>query len=1040
MGVKAAKWRGDLENKLGYERVEWRKRTVSMAGFLSPNDHVVMDLGAGSMRLKGLLMPGVKYIPVDYKKTSEQTIVCDFNKSEFPQIYADAIVAAGILGYIDDPYWFLDQICANTSKCIISYKGKEKYTESLLTTNEVISYMKKKGFVLTGNDDTLSEWTIIGCFEKITPKSLCKIKDCTGCGACVNACPKDALSFDYDDEGFFKPICDTKKCIGCNACINKCPQLIESNIPRMETPCLYAAWASNDIRENSSSGGAFFVIASHFIKDGGCVFGARWDEEFNVVFSCAEKENELNDFMHSKYVQSSTVGIFKHVRDKILLGKKVLFVGLPCQVEGLYSYLGNLCNSDLLWTIDLVCFGIPSNKLFHKYLAENYDVSNIRDIVFRDKKAGEGWSPTGYGIYSNDGSEHYPNGDDEYQRAFHGVIFRNKVCEKCNRFQIPRIGDFTLGDFWGIQLHDPTWNDGKGTSLISVNSLKGNKLFEEIKNDFARIENVPVEWAENKGNRYGTDARANHHNKEYFDRLIRRNTFSTSVRRTMSDTYDVGIVCMMNYNIGNNLTNYALYEVISSMGYMPLMIDMPSYVQESSFYNEKGPLFYFLKNPYEPSSIYKANAFWELYEKNNCDQYVLASDQLWRSQFIKTTDFFTTLNWVMPEKKKISYGTSMGIEFDSEDSDFISVVREFLMRFDYVSVREPFAKKALDEWGILSTVVLDPVFLCDRSRFDELAERGRLRIPNDKYVFGYYLDPDTRKETILKDTSDKICDGKYVVVTEPPYSEVNSELLYYTVEPCVEEWIAMVKNSDYIITDSFHGMCFALIYNKPFTIVYEKDNWRGVGRFKDFLEMLGLESRLLLEGCKIDCMEDIDYTIVNRKLLELKKTSHEWLKTSLERGRDGFKAPNSYDYFLKTQNELRKKFEHDERIIKEIKSELFFNGFNNRTVKLNASGKEQTEMVVGWGAGFCFRKNLNYINEYSDIKYVCDNNPALWGTKLTENIICISPADLLKLNNPFVLIMVENAAASISISNSLLDMGITRFEHIYNWIKEIEAK
>lgn len=1035
-------WRGELENKLGYEQFKWKKRIVAMARFIDSCDKTVMDLGAGNMHLRGLLDENHIYVPVDYKKTAEDTVVCDFNKGEFPEIKADVIIAAGILDYINEPKWFLDKICETADKCVISYKGREKYPESLMDSEEIIEHMKKNGFVLTGKEEELEEWTLIGCFEKIIPSKMGKQLYCTGCGACVNACTNGALYMGTNEEGFYKPEFNKDKCTDCGRCVGVCP-IGKRRLDSSDSinPDFYAVWAEDEIRMKSSSGGVFYELASYIIKNDGYVFGVRWDDNFNPITCDINNIDDLQPLMHSKYVQSNTGLTYKRVRELLNNKKYVLYVGTPCQIAGLKSFLGKDSESDYLYTVDLVCFGAPSNEVFHKYLQENYETDCIQDIVFRDKHAGKGWSPTGYSILMKNEKQIFPKfKNDYYQQAFHKALFRNDTCEKCEYYKLPRSGDFTLGDFWGINIYDKTWNDGKGTSIVLVNTAKAQNLFENLIPNFKRVEKVPMEWLLNRKNRILKKGRAGHPNRKYFTELLKKMPFNDAVKQSLSGYHDVGIVCMMNYNIGNNLTNYALYCTVKDLGYTAEMIDMPCDVKKSKRYSKKGALYYFLKNPYNAYDLFKPQNKYEAYENaDNCGMYIVGPDQLWRDMFVvDKTDYFTTLDWVPSYKYKLSYGTSTGTsEYVASQAD-IAKMKLMLKRFNGISLRENYGQELLKGWGIDSTTVLDPVFICNRQYFDELAMRGGMRIPREKFVASYFLDPDIRKEQFVKKLSEKMTNGIYEVMTEPQCKEVPGSILEYTFEPGIEEWVAMIKHSEYVITDSFHGMCFALIYEKPFYVIFNRDCWRGYDRFVNLLSRLGLQCRILTGGTEdINYIEKIDYAKVNKCLGELKQNSLKWLISELEQGEKYWGISDNYDFYLESEYRRYKQKLKDIEENKFIRSNIFFQKHMvpNRQINRNECDKNMT--VIGWGAGLCFRKNIEEISKYSEIKYVVDSNSELWGIRLTEDIVCISPADLLKFQNPFVLIMVENAGVAITISNTLLDMGISNFEHINNWLNEI---
>jgi len=244
-------------------------------------------------------------------------------------------------------------------------------------------------------------------------------------------------------------------------------------------------------------------------------------------------------------------------------------------------------------------------------------------------------------------------------------------------------------------------------------------------------------------------------------------------------------------------------------------------------------------------------------------------------------------------------------------------------------------------------------------------------------------------------------------------------------------------------------MCFALIYEKPFWVVFNPDCWRGYERFIDLLSLLGLEDRILEERCEITIGSwEINYEMVNAIFSDLQKNSEEWLREALKEGMDFIGTMETYDYCLELESQsnilnIQANIQnmHICEQMKKLQSSIFFQKerrekISPKEIREKKSGGKT--MVIGWGAGYCFRKNIDSITKYSEIKYVCDSNPDLWGTRLANDIICISPAELLKFDNPMVLIMIENAGVAITIANTLLDMGIANFEHIGNWVQKIE--
>ena len=189
---------------------------------------------------------------------------------------------------------------------------------------------------------------------------------CSGCSACYSMCPKEAIAMQEDTEGFVYPFVDNSKCINCELCVKVCPIKKENKKVVSNIHAIACKNKEEKIREESTSGGVFTALSELVINQGGVVFGAIYDENLNVKHSYVENIDECNKFRGSKYVQSSIGDAFKKVKEFLVQGRLVMFSGTPCQVAGLYSYLGK--EYDNLILIDLVCHGAPSPKVFRKYI------------------------------------------------------------------------------------------------------------------------------------------------------------------------------------------------------------------------------------------------------------------------------------------------------------------------------------------------------------------------------------------------------------------------------------------------------------------------------------------------------------------------------------------------------------------------------------------------------------------------------------------------------------------------------------------------
>lgn len=330
----------------------------------------------------------------------------------------------------------------------------------------------------------------------MTP-DLAKKETCTGCGACLNACEYDALLFKEDERGFFYPSIDSDKCVQCGLCEQSCPIVHPLKGHKPVGQC-YALWAMPEIRENSSSGGAFSLFAQEVIAQGGEVFGAALGNDLRVRHVAVSSLDRLHLIRRSKYVQSEIGDAFTQVRRLLSKGKVVLFSGCPCHIAGLKAYLGQ--DYETLYTIDVVCHGIKANKALTQFLDESIGISNVKTVQFRNKT--NGWVPNVLTVVMHDDSiRHIPYEQCSFEQAFHQNVDLRPSCYDCPFCGTSRQGDITMGDFWGVEAFSKDWNDQKGTSIVLVNSGKGQRLFDQIKSAAQRVEQVPIRYGVS-GNRF----------------------------------------------------------------------------------------------------------------------------------------------------------------------------------------------------------------------------------------------------------------------------------------------------------------------------------------------------------------------------------------------------------------------------------------------------------------------------------------------------------------------------------------------------------
>lgn len=312
-------------------------------------------------------------------------------------------------------------------------------------------------------------------------------KECCGCSACFQKCPKNAITMEENQEGFLYPIVDENKCINCGLCKKVCPQLNNCNNKNTNYPKSFAMY-NMDTEEliQSSSGGIFSVLARYILDESGTVYGAAYDSNLNVNHIKITSIEELNLLRGSKYVQSNINDTYKLAEQDLKLGKKVLFSGTPCQIAGLKKYL--IKEYEELYTCDLVCHGVPSQKLFHKYLdgLSKKLKSKVVKYNFRYKKDGY-WGLLSE-VVTQDGKKHIltPDFDPFYSNFLESTTYREN-CYSCKYANYSRISDITLADYWGIATIHPDFYKKEGCSLILINSPKGEKFLNLVDNEIKRI-------------------------------------------------------------------------------------------------------------------------------------------------------------------------------------------------------------------------------------------------------------------------------------------------------------------------------------------------------------------------------------------------------------------------------------------------------------------------------------------------------------------------------------------------------------------------
>lgn len=681
-------------------------------------------------------------------------------------------------------------------------------------------------------------------------------KSCCGCGACANRCPVDAIRMEWDEEGFYYPKVDETACIYCGKCTAACPALNPRSVNDKEPDC-YAAYADDEIRAVSSSGGIFTLAAEEILDQGGVVAGAAFDEHFRVAHILVDNKKDLGRLRSSKYVQSTTDFVYREVEKYLKAGRQVLFTGCGCQVGGLYGFLGK--DYDNLFTIDLMCHGGPSPKVFQKYLEEVHKGKQVTYVSFRDKDY-FGWSTEMTVKYADGGIYRKRRGEDPYYRAFLPCLSVRPHCQICFYSRLPRQADMTLADFWGIQKYNPAYTDGKGTSILVTNNQKGRDMLEKIRHRLLLLEPVERKYILTHGQPFAKPFRSNA-KRDRFMKLIQKFPMEKALECCERDHFDVGI-CGGGFSesYGNLLSYYALANTVEDLGYTVLMIGQPP------------------KDVSVPE-VGKLN--------DQCDAFLMGSGQVWNPRISKNFPKGCFFDFTTLEKKRISYAASFDASGCSGSEEERTAVRKLLKRFRFLSVREKEEIEILKKiFHVKGMKVLDPVFLQDRDFYRKLAEKSR---ENEKepFLLAYILNPTEEiREQLSKLSRERGQKLINLLDGTPETFEKNKEKLNLpnTMENLqVEDWLYYLSHCDALVTDSGYGSSLALIFGKPFLCL---TNQRGSISGKSLFETFHLTERCVetLEALweKRSLLDSTDYQEAYSILEQEKTRSKMWLKKALD--------------------------------------------------------------------------------------------------------------------------------------------------------------
>lgn len=672
---------------------------------------------------------------------------------------------------------------------------------------------------------------------------------CLGCNACYNICSFNAIKMNEDSEGFLYPKVNKNKCNNCNACDKVCP--LSNNLFKPKRTRINNGIALRSYRyaSESTSGGFFAEIAFNFLAKNGYVAGAIFNNEWKVEHIISNNTTDINRMRGSKYLQSNINTTFIEAKQLLDNNKLLLFSGTPCQIAGLYGFLGK--DYDNLLTIDLICYGVNSPMVWNKYFNEIPNNENITSLFFRYKSKN---------LYENTNIENneyfiikYSNNKvfkeiyqtNNYIRGFFKNLFLRPCCSNCKYCTRIRPADITIGDLWT----DKAKNDRiDGISQVIFNSNKAILYFNSIDNTWTKKYKINL----NKIKKYAPNINgiSSEHNPlryKFFD-LIKFLPFSKALDHTLNNKFDIAIIGMHAPNYGNLLTSYSLYKILTEMGKNVLMVDRPLSSNDKPL---KNIFNIFDKNPYPDYAISKIyhnkESMKELNDRINT--FLLPSDQILGTHFILSYDKYTLLDWVRDDKNKISYSSSFGTDHFDGDDNLRAEIGFYLNRFDAISVREESGiKYAKDNFNINVTQVLDPVFLCNPNIFDELIKDNKVVNNNNNFLGVYFLKLSYQRSKIISNSKKLLKLDNHCIIIDylKSLNHPNSILDLDFVEGSSNNYfLSCIKNCDFFITDSFHGMCFSIIFKKQFIVISDPNLNKAPTRITELLYKLGIFYRFV---------------------------------------------------------------------------------------------------------------------------------------------------------------------------------------------------
>lgn len=711
-------------------------------------------------------------------------------------------------------------------------------------------------------------------------------RNCTGCAACQNVCPCNAIEMHADAIEGYKPIIIKSMCIDCETCIDVCPGLNEDK--NLYFPIEgYAAVALDDIRRNSSSGGFFSVAAEEILKLGGVIYGVGWNDKLMAVHMRITRMDSMNKLRYSKYVQSDTSNVFRTVKNDLEEKRTVLFSGTPCQVDGLSRYLNaETVDTENLYLIDLICGDAPSATLWEMFLNERYKNNNRpADYRFRDKI--HGWK-----VISNCREtieDNYTDVvEDYYLKGFLENMMFRPACENC-KYRQKKPGDITIGDFWKVQTYKSSIDGKNGVSTVLVNTEKGRCFLEKLNHHFAVFEPVEVKKLMDGG---GFRNNVNRGTECFRHQILGGHTLKSAYEAGRDLRYDIGLVGeWCNHNYGSHLTYYALKRTLEKMGLSVLLIGPPVTwwkYSKNIFGDER-----FRSLPgIEDAAYLSLDEYDYEYLNSRCNMFCVGADTTFNEFQFFDKKKYAGLAWTDSKKGRIIYGGSFGTYDFNATKEKIEYLKYCFHRFDRISYREKAGVKLAKEvFDVESDYVLDPVFLLsdEEWRQHEIRPSG---IEDKRFGIVFFYEDnghDADTDKFLEKLKERYhCDFYYVTRSDSDRKNAIANVK-------IEELLWLIDHAEIVLTNSFHVTALSIIFNKLF---YAINRIMQIPvRIPDILSTCDLKDRMIIDyrydEISVDNLHPIDYERVNSILKRYIENSKHWLSEAIQEAKN--KADSRWD-------------------------------------------------------------------------------------------------------------------------------------------------